>query len=128
MTDGSSRPCAATGDVHPTEWVPLTDERIDELYEAYCDWCAMTPSERAQLALDAAQRRYNDFVRSVPYDDDVSIFERPQWQKLAAQLVDAIHVLERTRIPMPSSPAAEPVARKGFGGYAMPQRSKFRRK
>lgn len=87
-------------------WAPITDETFDRLYDAYCAWCASTPVERAQLAHDAAQRRYNAFVHSVPHDDEVSIFERPEWQTLAADLVDALHVMQhaeaRDRIPLPS--------------------------
>jgi hypothetical protein len=140
VTNKISRPCAATAKPCP-EWVPL-DDIFDSLYERYEAWCAMTHVERAEHALEAAQRRYNDTVHRrtrALWDTDASLFEDAEWSAAADDLADAIRAVSRARsaeemeqhvadmrsgrVPYPNGAAAEQPERKGFGGFVpMPRR------
>jgi hypothetical protein len=76
----------------PTEspesnWVPLTDETFDSLYEEYCTWIYMAPEERVHLV---ALRRYEVELAALaetnPPEHQTWRNAIDEWESLSAQL------------------------------------------
>jgi hypothetical protein len=69
------------------EWVPLTDEIFDSLYDQYCTWLSMAPEERAHMV---ALKRYEDEVAALaltnPPEHQAWQQAIGEWETLYAQL------------------------------------------
>jgi hypothetical protein len=82
-------------------WVPLTDEIFDSLYDQYCTWLDMAPEERAHMV---ALRRYEEEVVALALTNPPEHQEWRQacneWDALYAQL--AVELGDRHREGRPA--------------------------
>jgi hypothetical protein len=69
------------------EWVPVTEEIFDSLYDDYCTWLSLAPEERAHMV---ALKRYEEDVAALaltnPPEHQVWQQAIGEWETLYAQL------------------------------------------